>query len=187
MSISAPHKEDLVADIADVVDDPSKVANRDEGDPYFKAINKVRQNLNPSSWVDEMEHEEQVPKQKNIPFRYLQSWGEELEFRDLIARSWGKLMYATPLFSIMLKLRRLKAEIKGLGIHSLGEVNKAMLYKIHWVFQQGPEEWPKFLKSKFSSKSGDTIRYYKPSTLWKGIKIGATYSKTHIGWLIGDG
>ncbi|KAF6157056.1 hypothetical protein GIB67_041517, partial [Kingdonia uniflora] len=40
---------------------------------------------------------------------------------------------------------------------------------------------------KFSSKSGDTIRYYKPLTLLKGIQTGATFSKPHIGWLIGNG
>ncbi|KAF6157842.1 hypothetical protein GIB67_003742, partial [Kingdonia uniflora] len=40
---------------------------------------------------------------------------------------------------------------------------------------------------KFSSKSGDPIRYHKPSTICKGIQTGATLSKPHIGWLIGNG
>ncbi|KAF6172018.1 hypothetical protein GIB67_029436 [Kingdonia uniflora] len=76
-------------------------------------------------------------------------------------------------------------EERGLGIRSPGEVNKAMFYKHYWVFQQGTEEWAKFLKSKFSNKSRETIQYYKPSTLWNGIQTGATFSKPHIGWLIG--
>ncbi|KAF6162812.1 hypothetical protein GIB67_029081 [Kingdonia uniflora] len=62
-----------------------------------------------------------------------------------------------------------------------------MLCKVHWVFKQGTEEWAKFLKSKFNSKSGDPIRYHKPSTILKGIKIGVVLLKPHIGWLIGNG
>ncbi|KAF6136894.1 hypothetical protein GIB67_018933 [Kingdonia uniflora] len=75
----------------------------------------------------------------------------------------------------------------GLGVRSLGEVNNAMLCKLHWVFKQNTEEWAKFLKSKFSSKSGDPIRYHKPSTIWKGIQTGAALLKPHIGWLIENG
>ncbi|KAF6167641.1 hypothetical protein GIB67_031224 [Kingdonia uniflora] len=73
------------------------------------------------------------------------------------------------------------------GIKSLGEVNNAILCKLHWVFKQGTEEWAKYLISKFSTKSGDPIRYHKISTLWAGIKIGVALSKTYIGWPIGDG
>ncbi|KAF6135131.1 hypothetical protein GIB67_040442, partial [Kingdonia uniflora] len=40
---------------------------------------------------------------------------------------------------------------------------------------------------KFSTKSGDPIRYNKISTLWTGIKTGAALSKPYIGWLIGNG
>ncbi|KAF6136946.1 hypothetical protein GIB67_030710 [Kingdonia uniflora] len=75
----------------------------------------------------------------------------------------------------------------GLGARSLGEVNNAMLYKLYWVFKQGTEEWAKYFRSKFSTKSGDSIRYYKISTLWTGIKSGASLSKPYIGWFIRDG
>ncbi|KAF6161402.1 hypothetical protein GIB67_009281 [Kingdonia uniflora] len=74
-----------------------------------------------------------------------------------------------------------------LGVRSLGEVSNAILCKLHWVFKQGIEDWALFLKSKFSTKSGDTIRYHNPSTIWSGIQTGATLSKPYIGWLIGDG
>ncbi|KAF6143666.1 hypothetical protein GIB67_021676, partial [Kingdonia uniflora] len=40
---------------------------------------------------------------------------------------------------------------------------------------------------KFSTKSGDTIRFHKPSTIWSGIQTGAALSKPCIGWLIGNG
>ncbi|KAF6145639.1 hypothetical protein GIB67_018745, partial [Kingdonia uniflora] len=40
---------------------------------------------------------------------------------------------------------------------------------------------------KFSTKSGDTIRYHKPSTIRSGIQTGAVLSKPYIGWLIGNG
>ncbi|KAF6172766.1 hypothetical protein GIB67_000824 [Kingdonia uniflora] len=62
-----------------------------------------------------------------------------------------------------------------------------MLCKLHWVFKQGIEEWEKYLRSKFSPKSGDSIRYHKISTLWTGFKAEAALSKPYIEWPIGDG
>ncbi|KAF6176406.1 hypothetical protein GIB67_010854 [Kingdonia uniflora] len=62
-----------------------------------------------------------------------------------------------------------------------------MLCKLHYFNFKGTEEWAKFLKSNFCSKNGDSIRYYRPSTFWTGIQTGATISKLHILWLIGDG
>ncbi|KAF6159205.1 hypothetical protein GIB67_022884 [Kingdonia uniflora] len=52
---------------------------------------------------------------------------------------------------------------------------------------QGTENWALFLKSKFSTKNGDTIRYHKPSTIWYGIRTEVAFSIPYIGWLIGDG
>ncbi|KAF6136383.1 hypothetical protein GIB67_028073 [Kingdonia uniflora] len=75
----------------------------------------------------------------------------------------------------------------GLGVCSLGEVNNAMLCKLHWVIKQGTKDWALFLKSKFSSKTRDTIHYHKPSTIWFGIQTGAAPSKPCIGCLIGHG
>ncbi|KAF6151147.1 hypothetical protein GIB67_002399 [Kingdonia uniflora] len=59
--------------------------------------------------------------------------------------------------------------------------------KLYWVFKQGIKDWALFLKSKFSTKSGDINCYHKPSTIWSGIQTGAALSKPYIGWLIGDG
>ncbi|KAF6171607.1 hypothetical protein GIB67_008193 [Kingdonia uniflora] len=90
---------------------------------------------------------------------------------------------------VTLKWEKVCKPIKegGLGVRSLGEVNNAMLCKLHWVFKQGTKEWAKFLKTKFSSKSGDPIRYHKPSTIWTSIQMGAALSKPYIGWVIGNG
>ncbi|KAF6169772.1 hypothetical protein GIB67_018565 [Kingdonia uniflora] len=75
----------------------------------------------------------------------------------------------------------------GLGVRSLGEVNNAMLCKHHMVFKLGTKDWEIFFKSKFSTKSCDTIRYHKLSTIWSGIQTGAAHSKPYVGWLISDG
>ncbi|KAF6166052.1 hypothetical protein GIB67_012949 [Kingdonia uniflora] len=107
---------------------------------------------------------------------------------DNIIRNYIWMGDPTKRKGVILKWEKVCKPIKegGLEIQSLGEVNNAMFCKLHWVFKQGTKEWAKFMKSKFSSKSGDLICYHKPSTIWKGIQTGAALSKPHIEWLIGN-
>ncbi|KAF6174386.1 hypothetical protein GIB67_034143 [Kingdonia uniflora] len=66
-----------------------------------------------------------------------------------------------------------------------GDPTKRKGVTLKW--EKGTKDWAIFLKSKFSTKSGDTIRNHKPSTIWSGIQTRVALSKSYIGWLIGDG
>ncbi|KAF6135080.1 hypothetical protein GIB67_040391 [Kingdonia uniflora] len=54
-------------------------------------------------------------------------------------------------------------------------------------WEKGAKDWALFLISKFSTRSGDTIRYHKPSNIWSGIQTGAALTKPYNYWLIGYG
>ncbi|KAF6137179.1 hypothetical protein GIB67_030943 [Kingdonia uniflora] len=66
-----------------------------------------------------------------------------------------------------------------------GDLTKRKGVTLKWG--KGIEDWALFFRSKFSTKSGDTIQYHKPSTIWSGIQTGAVILKPYIGWLICDG
>ncbi|KAF6149802.1 hypothetical protein GIB67_017535 [Kingdonia uniflora] len=68
---------------------------------------EVKQLLNPNSWADQMEREEEEepmlgPNQLRIG-----------DFHNIVKESWEKPLEAAPLFNLMIKLRRLKTDIKG--------------------------------------------------------------------------
>ncbi|KAF6137718.1 hypothetical protein GIB67_032607 [Kingdonia uniflora] len=54
----------------------------------------------------------EIAKPCNIPFHYLQSWSKVDKFREMVKNCWKQPLSTTPLFNIMMKLRRLKVEIK---------------------------------------------------------------------------
>ncbi|KAF6170625.1 hypothetical protein GIB67_020187 [Kingdonia uniflora] len=49
------------------------------------------------------------------------------------------------------------------------------------------EDWSQFKHAKFTSITGDFIRYHKKSTIWPGIKLAASINRPYMGWLVGNG
>ncbi|KAF6168116.1 hypothetical protein GIB67_011501 [Kingdonia uniflora] len=75
----------------------------------------------------------------------------------------------------------------GLGLKKLGDINKSMLMKHAWGIVSKEGMWASYMKSKFFTRQGDMIKYYKKSTMWSGIKTVYSDVVTDSIWLLGSG
>ncbi|KAF5195251.1 Ribonuclease h domain, partial [Thalictrum thalictroides] len=57
----------------------------------------------------------------------------------------------------------------GMGLRRLADVNKACLMKMAWSVQQENGDWLKFIKGKYTARSGDWCDH-KTSSVWPGLK-----------------
>ncbi|KAF6156294.1 hypothetical protein GIB67_008064 [Kingdonia uniflora] len=100
-------------------------------------------------------------------------WSGDPSVRKLVTVSWDKVC---------------KPEEEGnLGILSLKYINMALMMKMGWGFLTSEESWADFFSAKFTKKNGETINYFKPSSIWNGLKGAIMTVENNSRWLIGNG
>ncbi|KAF9604661.1 hypothetical protein IFM89_008992 [Coptis chinensis] len=62
-----------------------------------------------------------------------------------------------------------------------------MLMKLAWSFRYGSDAFSSFMRLKFLTKEGSLINYYKPSSVWPGVKKALQEIDTKCQWVIGNG
>ncbi|OVA06632.1 hypothetical protein BVC80_7499g3 [Macleaya cordata] len=71
----------------------------------------------------------------------------------------------------------------GLGLVRLEIINKALLSKLMWRILSSKDLWARFIRAKFSSRNGEWIQYYKPSSIWGGLLWAYNNMKEHLTWI----
>ncbi|KAF6174471.1 hypothetical protein GIB67_004665 [Kingdonia uniflora] len=100
-------------------------------------------------------------------------WSGDPSVRMLVTVSWDKVC---------------KPEEEGsLGILSLKYINMALMMKMGWGFLTSQELWVDIFRAKFTKKNGETINYFKPSSIWNGLKGTIKTVEINSRWLIGNG
>ncbi|XP_026419529.1 uncharacterized protein LOC113315469 [Papaver somniferum] len=63
-----------------------------------------------------------IPKPRNVPFRFQKMWLEHSDFMNLVAENWALQMPGDPAFVYMQKLKRLKQVLKDWNWNVFGDV-----------------------------------------------------------------
>lgn len=74
----------------------------------------------------------------------------------------------------------------GLGLRGLQEFNNVGLICLAWQLIQGDRQWTEFMKARYYRK-GSPISYYRPSSIWSGIKTDTEFFSGDVTYLIGIG
>ncbi|KAF6146239.1 hypothetical protein GIB67_011711 [Kingdonia uniflora] len=123
-------------------------------------------------------------------------------FLDLVKTSWEAAQAGNPIIKLMKKLQRLKIEIKiwrkattgGLAA-DISRCSEA-LENLHTLLEFSDDETlikeaanieEELNRAKFIKKNGECINYFKPSSIWPGLKGVMNYVKNNSRWQIGNG